>query len=72
MNTKPIEEAHDVDLRFSHVALVRAAQRARTGRGNRHRHRGQQRRCYRVPETDASKDSTCCTGAYGVASRTIA
>lgn len=29
MNTKPIEEAHDADLRFSHAALLRAAQRAR-------------------------------------------
>jgi hypothetical protein len=29
MNTKPIEEARDADLRFSHAALLRAAQRAR-------------------------------------------
>ena len=29
MNTKPIETALDADLRLSHRALVRAAQRAR-------------------------------------------
>ena len=29
MNKRPIEEAEDRDLRFSHLALHRAAQRAR-------------------------------------------
>lgn len=29
MNPKSIEQAHDADLRLSHIALLRAAQRAR-------------------------------------------
>jgi hypothetical protein len=29
MNKRPIEEARDADLRLSHVALLRAAERAR-------------------------------------------
>ena len=40
MNKQPIEQALDSDLRLSKTALLRAAQRARTGDEHRHGHRG--------------------------------